>query len=100
MIRQRSMPQSYATESTPMLDDPSNTLDHRQLIFRAISSWDPEYIALACPLVSCTIIGPYGVNVEAALAHDRSSIYLDMIKLVLERIGTYWDIGSGALSMY
>ena len=62
--------------------------------------WDPEYIPLACPLVSCTLIGPFAVNVCAALAHDRSTIYIDMLKLVLERIGQYWDIGSAALSAF
>ena len=72
----------------------------RQLIFCAVSAWDSEYIPLACPLVSCTLIGPFAVNVCAALAHDRPTVYIDMLKLVLERIGQYWDIGSAALSVF
>jgi hypothetical protein len=100
MLHRRSSPPSSNPDGSPVPEDPSKTQQHRQLIFRAINSWDPEYIAFACPLVSCTLIGPFGVNVDAAMAHERSTIYLDMLKLVLERIGTYWDIGSAALSTH
>ncbi len=100
MLQQRSSRQSENPESATPSEDCPKAQRSRQLIFRVINAWDPEYIALACPLVSCTLIGPYGINVLAALAHERSTIYLDMLKLVLERIGTYWDIGSAALRTY
>lgn len=99
MIQERSDRQPDNMTSTPVSNNTSKTHQNRQLIFRAISNWDFDFIPFACPLVSCTLIGPYGVNVSAALAHERSTIYLDMLKLVIERIGTFWDIGSAALSL-
>jgi hypothetical protein len=100
IIRKRSKDISGTPAASSPKDEERDFQHDRQLIFRAISAWDAEYIPLACPLVSCTLIGPFAANVCAALAHDRSTIYIDMLKLVLERIGQYWDIGSGALSLF
>jgi hypothetical protein len=100
IARKRSKEKSGTSAASSPKDKEQDFHHDRRLIFRAISVWDSEYIPLACPLVSCTLIGPFAVNVCAALAHDRSTVYIDMLKLVLERIGQYWDIGSAALSVF
>lgn len=75
-----------------------------QLVFRAIRAWYPEFIAFACPFVVCTLVGPAAANVQLANTTDDSQSRQDlsfnttMLKLVLERIGNFWDIGSCALS--
>lgn len=70
------------------------------LILRLIRDWNSDYIVLACPLVAGTLIGPAAANVQAVCDQARasgttsSSTYLELIKLVLRRIGEYWEIGS------
>ena len=74
-----------------------------QLVFRAIRAWYPEFIAFACPFVVCTLIGPAAVNVRLSnrtdTNHSQKDLNFDanMLKLVLERIGNFWEIGSCAL---
>ena len=75
-----------------------------QMVFRAIRAWHPEFIAFACPFVVCTLIGPAAANVRLSnttnTSHSKQdlSFNITMLKLVLERIGNFWEIGSCALS--
>jgi len=77
-----------------------------QLVFRAIRAWYPEFIAFACPFVVCTLVGPAAANIRLANTTDASqskedlSFNINMLKLVLERIGNFWEIGSCALSKF
>jgi hypothetical protein len=74
------------------------------LVFGAIRAWYPEFIAFACPFVVCTLVGPAAINVRLSNRADTNrskqdlSFNTTMLKLVLERIGKFWDIGSCALS--
>ena len=63
-------------------------------------AWAPEFIVYACPFIVCTIIGPAFDNVRAAHNSkvNQYSIQLDLLKLVLRRIGSVWDIGTAGLS--
>jgi hypothetical protein len=67
-----------------------------------MQAWSPEFIAYACPFIACTIIAPALDNVRAACGSnvDKHNIHLDLLKLVLKRIGTFWDIGTAALSKW
>ena len=75
-----------------------------QLVFRAIRAWYPEFIAFACPFVVCTLVGPAAANVRLSNGTDSShskqnlNFNRNMLKLVLERVGNFWEIGSCALS--
>jgi len=71
-----------------------------ELVFRAMQAWLPEFIAYACPFIVCTIIGPAFDNVRAAHGSraNQHNIHLDLLKLVLKRVGAFWDIGTAALS--
>jgi hypothetical protein len=75
-----------------------------QLVFRAIRAWYPEFIAFACPFVVCTLVGPAAANIRLSNTTDAShskeelNFKINMLKLVLERIGNFWEIGSCALS--
>ena len=75
-----------------------------QLVFRAIRAWYPEFIAFACPFVVCTLIGPAAANIRLSNTTNSShakqdpSFNINMLKLVLERISNFWEIGSSALS--
>jgi len=76
-----------------------------QLVFRAIRAWYPEFIAFACPFVVCTLVGPAAANIRLSNTintnHSKQdlSFNTNMLKLVLERIGNFWEIGSSALSL-
>jgi hypothetical protein len=71
-----------------------------------MQAWLPEYIAVACPFVACTLIGPALENVRAAQSANtshkatRNDMRLEMIKLILKQIGKFWDIGSSALRKF
>ena len=75
-----------------------------QLVFRAIQAWYPEFIAFACPFVVCTLVGPAAANIRLLnttnTSHSKQELNfnINMLKLVLERIGNFWEIGSCALS--
>lgn len=72
-----------------------------QLVFRAIQAWAPEFIAMACPFITCTIVGPSLEMINTAMLADQASSHghhMQLIKLVLRRIGRYWDIGNCGLS--
>jgi hypothetical protein len=75
-----------------------------QLVFRAIRAWYPEFIAFACPFVVCTLVGPAAANIRLLnttnISHSKQDLNfnINMLKLVLERIGNFWEIGSSALS--
>ena len=75
-----------------------------QTVFRAIRAWYPEFIPFACPFVVCTLVGPAAANVrllnKTNTSHSKQdlSFNISMLKLVLERIGNFWEIGSCALS--
>lgn len=84
-----------------LLDVPLETSarEDEKLISRLMRGWDPNYIAEACPLVATTVLGPSAVNAKFAceLAADPENprpMYLEMVKLVLGKIGTYWEIGA------
>jgi len=72
-----------------------------ELVFRAMQAWLPEFIAYACPFIVCTIIGPAFDNVRAAHGSraNQHNIHLDLLKLVLKRVGNFWDIGTAALRL-
>lgn len=67
-----------------------------------MQAWAPEFIAQACPFITCTIVGPSLEMVSTALTVDKASSHghhIQLIKLILRRIGRYWDIGNCGLSM-
>lgn len=84
-----------------MVEEPIRCPFDTQTVFRAMQAWGPEYIAQACPFITCTIVGPSLDMIRTALHADKASDHdhhIQLIKLVLRRIGRYWDIGNCALS--
>ncbi|EXJ76364.1 uncharacterized protein A1O5_00872 [Cladophialophora psammophila CBS 110553] len=80
----------------------TSALEDEKLICRVIQAWDPDYIARTCPLVTTTLLGPGAINAktacELAASPDESRpIYLEMLKLVLGAIGSFWQIGASVL---
>ena len=84
----------------------ADVYDDAQLVSRAMQAWLPEYIAVACPFVACTLIGPALENVRATQSANashkatRNDMRLEMIKLILKQIGKFWNIGSSALRKF
>jgi hypothetical protein len=70
------------------------------LVYRAAQAWLPEFIPYACPFVVCTIIGSELDNLRTArgMMADQHRTQLDLLKLILKRVGTFWDIGTAASS--
>ena len=103
MVRQRA--HSALTPTSEIPTRPSTEEDEK-FVSRVIREWDPGYISLACPLVAATLVGPSAANVRAACdqatgrGQDGTSRYLEMFKLILARIGEYWEIGPSVLSTY
>ena len=65
-----------------------------------MQNWPPQYLIYACPFVVCTLIGPSFDNVRAALLFEPGNHgnYLSLLKLIIKRIGKFWEIGQAALS--
>ncbi|KAJ9610996.1 hypothetical protein H2204_015281 [Knufia peltigerae] len=85
-----------------MVEEPIRCPFDTQTVFRAMQAWAPEYIAQACPFITCTIVGPSLDMIRTALHADKASDHdhhIQLIKLVLRRIGRYWDIGNCALRL-
>ncbi|OAL38582.1 hypothetical protein AYO20_02232 [Fonsecaea nubica] len=82
----------------------TSALEDEKLVCRVIREWDPNYIARTCPLVTTTLLGPAAINAKTACelaAHPDESrpIYLEMLKLVLGAIGSFWQIGASVLEL-
>lgn len=80
----------------------ASAVEDQKMISSVIGGWDPSYIAQACPLIATTLLGPWAINARAACemaadSEDRRPLCLEMLKLVLGKIGTYWQIGASVL---
>ncbi|KAH8802492.1 fungal-specific transcription factor domain-containing protein [Xylogone sp. PMI_703] len=79
--------------------------ENEKFVARVLREWNPDFIALACPLVAATLVGPGVANVLGAgnpttrSNQHASSSYYEIVKLVLKRIGSYWEIGSSVLKL-
>lgn len=91
-------------ESSETLSGGSAT-DAERLISRVVRNWEPKYMPLACPLICALLIGPSASIVGAACRmakhpeHPRP-VFLEMLKLVVGKIGDFWEIGSSMLGKY
>ena len=79
-----------------------STLEDEKVVCRVIRDWDSHYIARACPLVAATLLGPSAINAKtacrkAANPEEPRPMYLELLKLVLGVIGSYWQIGTSVL---
>jgi hypothetical protein len=103
LVRQKAL---ASLISTPEIPATPSTEEDEKFLSRIIREWDPDYISLACPFVAATLIGPSSANISVACdqaaqhSPNGSSRYLEIFKLVLARIGEYWEIGSSVLSTY
>ena len=80
----------------------SSAMEDQKQICGVIQAWVPDYIAESCPLVCATLLGPWGLNARvackmAADVEESRPMYLEMLKLVLGRIATYWQIADSVL---
>jgi hypothetical protein len=76
------------------------TYQQTHTVFRAMQMWPPEFIPYASPFIACTIIGPTFDNVRGAhlLGPNSGENYLELLKLLLRRIGVFWGLGHAAFS--
>ncbi|OAP62024.1 hypothetical protein AYL99_04227 [Fonsecaea erecta] len=80
----------------------TSALEDEKLVCRVIREWDPNFIPRTCPLVTTTLLGPAAMNAKtacelAANPDESRPIYLEMLKLVLGAIGSFWQIGASVL---
>lgn len=95
-VKSQGNPEEYA-QLTALHSGPFNDT---HLVFRAMQMWPPGFIIYACPFVVCTLIGPTFDNVRACLLFEPGNhgTYLQMLKLILRNIGTFWELGETGLS--
>ncbi|KIW99158.1 uncharacterized protein Z519_00821 [Cladophialophora bantiana CBS 173.52] len=80
----------------------TSALEDEKLICHVIREWDPSSIAQTYPLVTTTLLGPGAINAKtacefAASPDESRPIYLEMLKLVLGAIGSFWQIRASVL---
>jgi hypothetical protein len=68
-------------------------------ISRIIRNWPAEYVPFARPFVVCTLLGSVCRDLHKRNREQLSPLLLlvELIKLVLKRIGTYWGVAHGSL---
>lgn len=75
---------------------------HAEQIFTAIRLWNPAYIALHTPFISCLIIGPAAINLRIAIEIKKNpamnsqftGLELELLSLILHKVSVYWKFGS------
>lgn len=71
-------------------------------IFTALRLWNPAYIALHTPFISCLVIGPAAINLRTAIEIKKNpamhpqftGLELELLSLALHKVGIYWKFGS------
>ena len=62
-------------------------------------------ISCASPFLSCAVVGPAAVNIQAARQSSRTgggsvestAIYEELLRLILKEFGRYWNLGAAVL---
>ena len=96
MIRQ--MEHAALSRIAGVRDKPSEDIGHLNTVATIVRDWDPAYIALACPFIVATLIGPSAINIASIGNQPNTANFLEMIKLILGRIGEFWELGFSVLS--